>query len=189
MNRSSVFIIASLLSSRSCAGFATNNSNNNRLPSSTTTSLHNTPGADHDDGSGSAIQRRNALANIFRSSTVSIAAAALSALTTTVTTPQTARALDFDAFESSLITKDSAVFIPKLNDDEALCKYGAPGKAMGEACERAGVKRKLPGGVDATGKADRGDYLKCKFEFPVVNGEYVKTRVCKPSAEWEGADV
>lgn len=188
MNRSSVFIIASLLSSRSCAGFATNNSNNNRLPSSTTTSLHNTPGADHDDGSGSAIQRRNALANIFRSSTVSIAAAA-SALTTTVTTPQTARALDFDAFESSLITKDSAVFIPKLNDDEALCKYGAPGKAMGEACERAGVKRKLPGGVDATGKADRGDYLKCKFEFPVVNGEYVKTRVCKPSAEWEGADV
>ena len=93
-------------------------------------------------------------------------------------------ALDFDAFESSEITKDETKSAPILSDDEALCRYGAPGKAMGEACERAGKKPNLPSFVDATGKVDRGDYLKCRYEYPIVGGEYVKTRVCKPSGEW-----
>ena len=101
---------------------------------------------------------------------------------TTISSLPTALALDFDAFESGEISKDSQTLIPKLNDDEALCKYGAPGKAMGEACERAKIQRKLPGGVDITGKVDRGDYLVCKYEYP----DMVKTRVCKPAKEWEG---
>ena len=58
---------------------------------------------------------------------------------------------------------------------------------MGVACERAKMKPNLPSVVDASGKVDRGDYLKCKILYPVVDGEYVKTRVCKPSADW-GAD-
>lgn len=120
------------------------------------------------------MQRRNVLNNIFRG-----AAAALA-----ISTTQSASALDFDAFESGEITKDSTPFDSKLNEDEALCKYGAPGKSMGEACKRAKIDRKLPGGVDATGKVDRGDYLACHYEYPVIDNKYVKTRVCKPSGEW-----
>jgi hypothetical protein len=95
-------------------------------------------------------------------------------------------ALDYDAFESSIINQDTTNYRqPKLNDDEALCKYGAPGKAMGEACARANIHRTLPGGVDVTGKVDRGEYLKCRYEYPIdaSTGEYVKTRVCRPSSE------
>ena len=105
--------------------------------------------------------------------------ASVVAFSTTINTA-TASALDFDAFESNQISADSAPFDNKLNEDEALCKYGAPGKQMGEACERAKMKRKLPGGVDVSGKVDRGDYLKCRYEYP----DMVKTRVCKPSSEW-----
>lgn len=106
-------------------------------------------------------------------------------ITSSLVPPKTARALDYDAFESSIITKDSSKLQPKLNDDEALCKYGAPGKAMGEACSRANIQRTLPGGVDVTGKVDRGEYLKCRYEYPIDKdtGEYVKTRVCRPSSE------
>jgi len=89
--------------------------------------------------------------------------------------------LDFDAFESSEITKDEKKSVPILSDDEALCRYGAPGKAMGEACDRAGKKLNLPSFVDATGKVDRVDYLRCRYEYPILGGGYVKTRVCKPS--------
>ena len=85
-------------------------------------------------------------------------------------------ALDYDAFESSIINQDTTKYQPKLNDDEALCKYGAPGKAMGEACARANIQRTLPGGVDVTGKVNRGEYLKCRYEYPIdaSTGEYVK---------------
>jgi hypothetical protein len=94
-------------------------------------------------------------------------------------------ALDYDAFESSIINQDTTKYQPKLNNDEALCKYGAPGKAMGEACARANIQRTLPGGVDVTGKVNRGEYLKCRYEYPIdaSTGEYVKTRVCRPSSE------
>ena len=106
--------------------------------------------------------------------------------TTAVAAP--ALALDFDAFESSAITPPPSS-TRKLTDDEALCIYGAPGKQMGEACARSGATPKLPKSVSPSGKADRGDYLACKYEYPKdKDGEYVKTRVCKPSKEWTGAD-
>ena len=64
-----------------------------------------------------------------------------------------ANALDFDAFEKGIVDNDTAKCdpkrdpkcIPKLSDDQALCKYGAGGNARGEACAR--VKKaggKLP---------------------------------------------
>ncbi|KAL3763403.1 hypothetical protein ACHAWU_001976 [Discostella pseudostelligera] len=127
-------------------------------------------------------QRRDALNNMFRHSI------AMVTLASTISTSTTAFALDMDEFESNILSKDTTNDIsPKLNDDEALCKYGAPGKAMGEACARANIQRKLPGDVDVSGKVDRGDYLKCRYEYPIIGDKYVKTRVCKPSGEWEAS--
>lgn len=127
-------------------------------------------------------QRRDALNNMFRTSI------AMVTMASTISTSTTAFALDMDAFESNILSKDATNDIsPKLNDDEALCKYGAPGKAMGEACARANIQRKLPGDVDVSGKVDRGDYLKCRYEYPIIGDKYVKTRVCKPSGEWEAS--
>jgi len=148
-----------------CSGFATNNNIIHNIHSSST--LFNS--YDETNNDNSSIERREVLNNIFRGLTAA-AAITISSSTTKV------NALDFDAFEAAETTKDTQNLIPKLNDDEALCKYGAPGKAMGEACERAKIQRKLPGGVDITGKVDRGDYLVCKYEYP----DMVKTRVCKP---------
>ena len=119
------------------------------------------------------MERRELLDNLFRAA---ISTAAVSA----AVPAQSALALDFDAFESSAQSSSG----PEYSEDEALCKFGAPGKAMGEACKRAGMKPRLPSDVDASGKVDRGDYLKCAFEYPVIEGKYVKTRVCKPSSEW-----
>mmetsp|Transcript_3789 Transcript_3789/g.8304 ORF Transcript_3789/g.8304 Transcript_3789/m.8304 type:complete len:177 (-) Transcript_3789:316-846(-) len=164
------FTAVSLLSLQSCAGFSsTNIANNNRIQSS----LSNAP---EGNDVGKIMERRSLLKNI--------AAAAAFSIATTTSVSQPARALDFDAFESSEITKDDGKSNPSLNDDEALCKYGAPGRAMGEACERAKITRKMPGGVSATGKVDRGEYLVCKYEYPIIDNKYVKTRVCKPSSEW-----
>mmetsp|Transcript_32057 Transcript_32057/g.67387 ORF Transcript_32057/g.67387 Transcript_32057/m.67387 type:complete len:180 (-) Transcript_32057:104-643(-) len=169
-------IVLGLLScSHSCAGFATNN-NRNRLRSSSSSSSSSTLCNSPEGNNG--IERREALNNLFRNMPLAIAAAAA------ITSSSPAQALDMDAFESSLLNEASKELIPTLNDDEALCKYGAPGKAMGEACTRAKIDRKLPGGVDVSGKVDRGDYLKCKFEYPIIDDKYVKTRVCKPSSEW-----
>jgi hypothetical protein len=68
----------------------------------------------------------------------------------------------------------------KLTDDEALCKYGQPSRERGDACVRAGVSTKLkPGGVDAYGKLDRGDFVKCKQFYEMENGQYVKKTECK----------
>mmetsp|Transcript_16026 Transcript_16026/g.28965 ORF Transcript_16026/g.28965 Transcript_16026/m.28965 type:complete len:178 (-) Transcript_16026:527-1060(-) len=174
MTRFSTFAasaVVSLLSLQSCVGFSnTNIGNNNRIQSS----LSNAP---EGNDTGKIMERRSLLKNIA-------AAAAFSITATTVSTTQPARALDFDAFESGEITKDDTKSKPSLNDDEALCKYGAPGRAMGEACDRAKITRKLPGGVSATGKVDRGEYLVCKYEYPIIDNKYVKTRVCKPSSEW-----
>lgn len=55
-----------------------------------------------------------------------------------------ANALDMDAFANSQIEADikncdpkrDPKCIPKLNADEALCKYGQSGNARGEACKR-----------------------------------------------------
>ena len=154
-------------SSRSSHGVYININNSNKRYYYVSRSLKSTP---RREVFNVALQRTFIASTIIISSLVS---------------PKTARALDYDAFESSIITKDSSKFQPKLNDDEALCKYGAPGKAMGEACSRANIQRTLPGGVDVTGKVDRGEYLKCRYEYPIDKdtGEYVKTRVCRQSSE------
>lgn len=170
-------IVASVLGSPYlCSGFVTNNNGHSVRSSSAMFDAS-------ENNCGDVVERRRVLDNLFRTSIAAIT------VTTTlqITSPQPALALDFDAFESGEISKDTSSSAPKLNDDEALCKYGAPGKAMGEACERAKIQRKIPGGVDATGKVDRGDYLKCRYEYPIVGGEYVKTRVCKPSRDWEAS--
>ena len=150
-----------------CSGFATNKINN----ICTSSTLYNSPEVEETNSCiNSSIERREVINNIFSGITAAI----------TISTSTKVNALDFDAFEAAETTKDTQNLIPKLND-EALCKYGAPGKAMGEACERAKIQRKLPGDVSVTGKVDRGDYLVCKYEYP----DMVKTRVCKPAAEWE----
>ena len=165
-----VVVVASLLSLLSpCAGFAASKGGTKYLRS---VSCHAFAGGDDNGGENITLMgRRKVLDNI-----AAIAAASFSVATTS--TPP-ALALDFDAFESSEISKDSSSLVPELNDDEALCKYGAPGKAMGDACKRAGMKPRLPSVVDASGNVDRGEYLKCAYEYPIVDGKYVKTRVCK----------
>lgn len=66
-----------------------------------------------------------------------------------------ASALDFDSFEKGLIEKDIAECnpkidprcIPKLTEDEALCKYGGGGTKKIEACIRVrDAGGQLPGG-------------------------------------------
>lgn len=118
-----------------------------------------------------------------------IAAVATTYLVAADLRPRSASALDFDAFASSQLSSDDAASNPTLSDDEALCKYGAPGPEMGAACKRAKMKPRLPSDVSADGKADRGDYTKCKFEWSIVNGEYVKKTICKSTREWSGPDV
>lgn len=166
-------LLTCLLSWPHCAGFST---------ASYRTS-HRVPSQRHaSDGDGYvALGRRELLDNLARRAALAAAAAAVA-----LPGPP-ARALDFAAFESGEISKDADRAAPKLSDDEALCKYGAPGKAMGAACERAKMKPNLPSVVDASGQVDRGEYLRCKTEYPIVDGQYVKTRVCKPSKDW-GAD-
>jgi len=166
MRSSLIIAAASSIFVGTCSGFATNKINN-------ICSLSNSPDETNSCNNNSSIERREVLNNIFSGITTA-------AITISSSTP--VNALDFDAFEAAETTKDNQNLIPKLNNDEALCKYGAPGKAMGEACERAKIQRKLPGDVSVTGKVDRGDYMVCKYEYP----DMVKTRVCKPAKDWEG---
>ena len=99
-----------------------------------------------------------------------------------------AQALDMDAFMSQELTPSSATSAAtnkELNDDEALCKFGQPSKARGDACVRAGMSTKLKkGGVDAYGNVDRGDYVRCKIVYvedpdSPNKGFLKKTTVCK----------
>eukprot|EP00568_Trieres_chinensis_P009302 CAMPEP_0183291548 /NCGR_PEP_ID=MMETSP0160_2-20130417/928_1 /TAXON_ID=2839 ORGANISM="Odontella Sinensis, Strain Grunow 1884" /NCGR_SAMPLE_ID=MMETSP0160_2 /ASSEMBLY_ACC=CAM_ASM_000250 /LENGTH=153 /DNA_ID=CAMNT_0025452369 /DNA_START=163 /DNA_END=624 /DNA_ORIENTATION=+ len=58
--------------------------------------------------------------------------------------PENVQALDIDAFMNAELEKDlkncdpkkDPKCIPKLSQDEALCKYGQSGNARGEACKR-----------------------------------------------------
>ena len=55
-----------------------------------------------------------------------------------------------------------------MTDDEALCRFGQPSKGRGDACVRAGLSTKLsskPGAVDAYGNVDRGDFVRCSFQY------------------------
>lgn len=96
-------------------------------------------------------------------------------------------ALDVDAFITAELSKDdcdpsSKKCIPKakLTEDQALCQFGQPSKDRGDACVRAGMSTQLKrGGVDAYGKLDRGDYIRCKQFYELENGKYVKKTECK----------
>lgn len=88
-----------------------------------------------------------------------------------VAIPPVSWALDFDAF----ITKELTEETPELTSDEALCKYGQPALEKGEACVRAGISpTNSKGGVDAYGKVDRGNFVRCKNFYDLENGKYVK---------------
>ena len=71
----------------------------------------------------------------------------------------TAQALDMDAFANSELASDKAKCnekldpkcVPKLTEDEALCKYGQSGEKRGEACRRV----KAAGGALNTQKAGK----------------------------------
>lgn len=88
-------------------------------------------------------------------------------------------ALDMEAFINQELTKDSVKAM--LSDDEALCRFGQPSQATGEACLRAGLstKRRSGGTLDAFGTVDRGDFVRCKFEYELDGkGGYDKIKVC-----------
>jgi hypothetical protein len=121
-------------------------------------------------------------------------AVAATLLATTLPAPsqQTATAawaLDMDAFINQELIQDNVK--SKLTADEALCRFGQPSRATGEACVRAGLSTKRrPGGsrlrdqaaVDAFGTVDRGDYVRCKFEYELDGKKgttgYDKITVC-----------
>lgn len=82
------------------------------------------------------VGRRHALTMVWTATLVAAGAA-------TSSTPA-AVALDMDAFVNSELASDTAncnpkqdpKCIPKLTQDEALCKYGQSGEARAEACKR-----------------------------------------------------
>lgn len=88
-----------------------------------------------------------------------------------VATSTSAQALDMDAFIqrelSSEVCDDKLdkKCQPKLSDDQALCRFGQPSQETGEACLRANMSTKRSTGVDAFGKVDRGEYLRCKAKY------------------------
>jgi hypothetical protein len=88
--------------------------------------------------------------------------------------------LDFDAFINKQLSMDQDK--PEFTSDEALCKFGQPSPSRGDACIRAGISPKSTGskgGVDAFGKIDRGDFVRCKTSYDLENGKYVKTTLCE----------
>jgi len=101
--------------------------------------------------------------------------ATVSASTMVVVSP--AFALDMDAFINKELQQDTPI---EVTDDMRTCRYAAPGKDKGEACARAGMSTSGKGGkgVDAYGNIDRGDYVRCKTSYPMIDGKYVKTVTC-----------
>jgi hypothetical protein len=105
-----------------------------------------------------------------------------------IAAPTAAMALDMDAFinkelESTTTSCDEKInkkCRPKLSDDEALCRFGSPSKATGEACVRAGMPTTKAGGVDAFGKLDRGDFIRCKTLYEDDGGpKFTRKRKCE----------
>mmetsp|Transcript_12150 Transcript_12150/g.18655 ORF Transcript_12150/g.18655 Transcript_12150/m.18655 type:complete len:145 (-) Transcript_12150:199-633(-) len=95
-------------------------------------------------------------------------------------------ALDMDAFmQEELTSKECNDKVDKkcqrnLSADEALCRFGQPSPATGQACVRANVSPKRQGGVDAFGNIDRGDYVRCKpYYVDGENGFLVKKFKCE----------
>merc|ERR1712071_105672 len=77
-----------------------------------------------------------------------------------------ANALDMDAFIGAELASDKnncdpkkdPKCIPKLTQDEALCKYGQSGDARGEACKRVKASGKQLPDVKPQGKSLGGAY-------------------------------
>ena len=91
---------------------------------------------------------------------------------------KTANALDMDAFMNKELNDDKNKL--EVSDDIKTCKYAAPGKEKGDACVRAGMSTAgKNGGVDAYGNIDRGDFVRCKTSYPMIDGKYVKTVTCE----------
>ena len=107
----------------------------------------------------------------------SAAATGVVVTTTTATTPP-AFSLDMDAFANRELATDNDK--PQLSEDAALCRFGYPSQKTGDACVRAGLPTtRRVGGVDAFGKADRGDFVRCKQFYEVDGkGNYVKKTTC-----------
>jgi len=97
-----------------------------------------------------------------------------------MSTGSAGNALDIDAFASSQLATDSGKS-KDMSDDEALCKYGAPGPDRGQACVRAGIPtgKASKSQVDAFGNIDRGDFVRCEREWKVIDGKYQKFDICK----------
>lgn len=103
--------------------------------------------------------------------------------------PHPSQALDIDAFIQNELDSEvcnnrvdkKCISKVKMSDDEALCKFGQPGKSRGDACVRIGVSTssKTIGGVDAYGNIDRGTFERCTRSWSVVNGKYEKEDICK----------
>lgn len=98
--------------------------------------------------------------------------------------PTASMALDIDAFmQKELDTGTCSESTdkkcqPKLTEDQALCRFGQPSKKTGEACLRAGMSTARPSGVDAFGKVDRGEFLRCKVKYIDDGKNYVKEWQC-----------
>ena len=92
--------------------------------------------------------------------------------TTTTSTPRPAQALDIDAFVQKEMANEvcddrlNKKCQPKLSDDQALCRFGQPSQETGQACLRANMStQRGGGGLDAFGKVNRGNYLRCKATY------------------------
>mmetsp|Transcript_4761 Transcript_4761/g.7032 ORF Transcript_4761/g.7032 Transcript_4761/m.7032 type:complete len:166 (+) Transcript_4761:179-676(+) len=156
-------ILVALHSIRQCDAFVVNVHTSSKLQERTFIQLDDVSNDNVDALPKEALGRRSIISGIMT------AAAAL------VTSPNAVRALDMDAFIQSELSKDA----PKadLTEDEALCKFGGPGPAVGAACQRAGMKKK--NNMDPYGNVDRGDFVTCKREWKVIDGKYEKFDICK----------
>ena len=95
--------------------------------------------------------RRNAMASIFFS---------------TIAATKAANALDMDAFMNAELASDTKncdpkrdpKCVPKLAQEEALCKYGQGGKAKAEACKSIKAQGKEVPSAAPQGKSLGGAY-------------------------------
>ena len=105
------------------------------------------------------------------------AASAATAACSTIASPAPAWALDMDAFMSKELSKTDTK--RDMTADEGLCKYGEPAQRTGEACVRAGMSTKRTDTLDAFGKVDRGDFIRCKTYYDDMGDRYQKRVVCE----------
>ena len=140
----------------------------NTIPS---TRLYSNDNKNMENDKGNNSSRRN----MFKYIGAGIAATYITASSSTV---QPSYALDMDAFINKELEVDKTK--TEVSEDAKTCRYGAPGREKGDACVRAGMSVDgKNGGVNAYGELDRGDFVRCKTSYPMVDGQYVKTVTCK----------